>query len=318
MKVVKHLIQLHKFLFITSMVLTLCSVFLNLFWNNFLAHLLDRLREASSFQVMNAENALSRLVLVTIVIILLLTASECLSSFLASYLCELFAHEMRMSYAGFYLRSDIRTLFRLNAGEEQSAMQNEMSEVSTYLNENLFSLTKQCISFVFTVVFLFYQNPKLTLFTILPVAPLIIYCSRSSQVIKKYTEQCQEGKKEINGLSDILLELFPVIQVYGAYKLIDTVMRERLLEWQTINIKKERIAAALMSLSGLLSFVPLLLLVGIGGFMVINSEMTLGIFYIFINLSGNVSGFLQNMPGIYAGFRRFSASLGRLEEKLVL
>ena len=34
--------------------------------------------------------------------------------------------------------------------------------------------------------------------------------------------------------------------------------------------------------------------------------------------SGNVSGFFQNMPGVYAGFRRFEASVGRLEKKLVL
>ena len=41
------------------------------------------------------------------------------------------------------------------------------------------------------------------------------------------------------------------------------------------------------------------------------------LFTILSNLSGNVSGFLQNMPGIYANFRRFGAAVGRLEEKLV-
>lgn len=80
----------------------------------------------------------------------------------------------------------------------------------------------------------------------------------------------------------------------------------------------ERVAAGLMSLSGLLSFVPLLLLLGFGGVMVVNGEISTGIFYIFINLSGNVSGFLQNMPNMYAAFRRFEASAERLGKKLVL
>ena len=52
--------------------------------------------------------------------------------------------------------------------------------------------------------------------------------------------------------------------------------------------------------------------------MAINKEITTGTFYIFINLSGNVSGFLQNMPGIYAAFRQFDASAQGLEGKLVL
>ena len=52
--------------------------------------------------------------------------------------------------------------------------------------------------------------------------------------------------------------------------------------------------------------------------MAINKEITTGTFYIFINLSGNVSGFLQNMPGIYAAFRQFDASIQGLEGKLVL
>lgn len=131
-------------------------------------------------------------------------------------------------------------------------------------------------------------------------------------------EQCQQNKKQINGLTDTLLELFPIIQVYDAYRLIHITMDERLLEWQDSNIKKEHIAARLMSLSGVLSFVPLLFLLGFGGLMVINGEISIGMFYIFINLSVNVSGFLQNMPSIYAGFRRFDASIGRVEKKMVL
>lgn len=125
-------------------------------------------------------------------------------------------------------------------------------------------------------------------------------------------------QEKINGLAGMILELFPVIQIYGAHKLVRENMKENLSEWEKANVEKERISARLMSLSGVLSFVPLLILLGFGGCMVVNGELSMGIFYIFINLSGNVSGFLQNMPGIYANFRRFSASVSRLEEKLVL
>ena len=317
-KLIAKLIQLHKVLFAAAMLATCFSVWMNLCWNNFLAYFIDSLSSVSSLKNTSSETPLLHLLLLAIFIIVAITVSEYVASFMASYTCEYLAHEIRMGYVRSYLHMDIRTLSKLNVGEEQSAMQNELSEISAYMNENLFSFTKQLLSFGFTVVFLIWQSPKLAVLSIFPVIPVVGYCAFSSKMIKKYTEQCQESKKKMNGLSGILLELFPIIQVYDAYNLFTAVMNESLIEWQNASTKKERVAAGLMSLSGLLSFIPLLLLLGIGGVMVMKGEITIGVFYIFINLSGHVSGFLQNMPNIYAGFRRFCAAVGRLESKLIL
>lgn len=311
MKILKKLIQLHKFIFGIAVWFTFLSVILNLCWNEFLAETINKFVNSGSLAILP-------FLVSVLFIILFLAVSEYLSSYFAAYTCETFAHEMRLGYAKYYLQSDIQMLSKLNVGEEQSAMQNELKDISNYLNENLFVLMKQFGSFVVTVVFLFCQNFKLSLVSTFPVVPLIIYCSLSSKIIKNYTEQCQYSRQKINGLADVILELFPIIKVYSANKIINGIMNERLLTWGNANIKKERVSARLMSLSGVFSFVPLLLLLGFGGFMVINGEISLGAFYIFINLSGNVSGFLQNMPNIYARFRSFSASVGRLEGKLVL
>lgn len=314
MKILKQLIRLHKFLFMTAILFTFLSVVFNLCWNRLLAETLDIFGDAAFFNFENGSRIISALFIIGIFVILLYTISD----YLASYTCEIFAHEMRMGYVRYYLQSDFQMLSKLNVGEEQSAMQNELKDVSDYLNENLFSLMKQFGTFTVTVVFLFCQNVKLAVLSIFPVIPLIIYCFFSGKVIKDYTQQCLNSKKKINGLADVILELFPVIQVYDSYRLIKSTMWENLLEWENANVRKERVYAGLMSLSGVLSFVPLLLLLGFGGAMVINGEISTGTFYIFINLSGSVSGFLQNMPGIYANFRRFGASVDKLEEKLVL
>lgn len=318
MNLLKKLIGLHKCVFGAATIFMLISIILNLCWNDFLAKMIDILGDSTLFDHGNKYSTFFTFFVNGMLIILLYTIGELLSSYAASYTCEIFAHEMRMGYVRYYLESDIRMLSTLNVGEEQSAMQNELKDISDYLNSNLFSLIKQFGTFAVTVTFLMCKNFKLAVLSILPVIPLLVYCSFSSKIIKNYTEQCQNSKQKINGLADVLLELFPIIQVYGAYKLIDSTMQERLSEWESANIKKERVSARLMSLSGVLSFVPLLLLLGLGGSMVINGEISIGIFYIFINLSGNVSGFLQNMPNIYANFRRFGASVGRLETKLIL
>ncbi len=318
MRVLKKLVELHKFLFSIAVLFTFLATLLNLCWNGFLAEMLDRLGSASSFDFGRESSPLLRMLILGIVIILSLAMSEYVSAYLAAYTCELWAYDMRMGYAQYYLQSDIKVLSKLNAGEEQSAMQNELRDISNYLNANLFSFMKQFGSFAVTVLFLLWQSYKLALLSIFPVIPLIFYCFFSGKIIKSYTEQCQKYKGQINGFIDVILDLFPIIKVYNAYKLINSALDEALSEWEDSNISKEGVAAKLMSLSGLLSFVPLLLMLGFGANMVLKGEISIGIFYIFINLSGNVSGFLQNMPNIYAGFRGFTASVGRLEGKLKL
>ena len=70
--------------------------------------------------------------------VLIHPVSELLSTYLSSYTCEIFANEMRMGYARYYVQSDIRIFSRLNVGEAQSAMQNELKEFSDYMSELFF------------------------------------------------------------------------------------------------------------------------------------------------------------------------------------
>lgn len=80
--------------------------------------------------------------------------------------------------------------------------------------------------------------------------------------------------------------------------------------------KAEKRRALLMSLSGFLHMIPLLLLFFIGGTHVIRGEIGIGTLYVFINLSGNVSGVVKNLPGRMAAYRAFRANCDRLEKSL--
>lgn len=318
MRVLRRMIVLHKYVFSIAVLITFTAMLLNLGWNTFLANLLDRL--ANQIEVLEQGRGfyLGNIILVGVAIMILLIITEYMSSYLAAYTCEIWAHDMRMGYAKHYLQYDMRELSCLNAGEEQSAMQNELSDISNYLNQNLFLFIKQFGTFFVTVIYLAIQNVKLAMVSVLPVLPLIAYCFYTGKVIKDYTEQYQSSRGQFNSLVDVILELFPILQVYQAYSLMNTNLNQTLLACEEANIRKEKVAAKLMSLSGVLSFLPLLCMLGFGGNMVLKGEISIGIFYIFINLSGNVSGFLQNMPNIYARFRGFVASVERLEKKMVL
>ena len=73
-----------------------------------------------------------------------------------------------------------------------------------------------------------------------------------------------------------------------------------------------------MSLSALLSSIPVLLLFLLGGYLTQRQIITTGTLYLFLNLSGNVTGIMMNMPGHIAAFRKFEAHMNRLEPHISL
>lgn len=166
MGVIKKLIRQHKILFFTAVFLTVLSVLLNLCWNKFLMELLNRLGNSVSC----SSQAGMGLWFLTRGgwIALLYSFSEFVSFCLASCVCENFAHDLRMGYVKYYLQNDIRNLAVLKAGEEQSAMQNELKDISDYFHENLFSFMKQFVTYGITAFFLFRQNPRLALVSSFP------------------------------------------------------------------------------------------------------------------------------------------------------
>jgi len=147
----------------------------------------------------------------------------------------------------------------------------------------------------------------------LPVAGIVAYVFYSSKIIGRLTQQEQEARKKMDGYVDIILTLFPIIRIYDAAGLLWERFREENRIWGQAAEKREKTAAELMSLSALLSSIPVLLLLLLGGYLTQKQVITTGTLYLFLNLSGNVTGIMMNMPGHIAAFRKFKAHMERLE-----
>lgn len=286
------------------------TILITLWWNQILSIIMNDLSEGNKMD--------KQVLLLAGVIIIVSVVSAYSLSLLSGYTCEIMTHKLRMGYARHFLHLEISEIEAMNAGGQLSKLQNEMNEVSQYLNGNLFQLINNVIRFVATFTWLLWLNPKLTILVNLPVIFILFYVTYSSKVIGALTEEGQQAKMQMNGFTDTLLVLFPVISVYSAANLILDKYKAQVKQWEDCEAKAERTSARLMSFSAMLSCIPTLLLLLIGGTMIINGQTTLGTLYIFINLSGNVSGVMMNMPGFIASFRHFSANVRRLEECIVM
>lgn len=264
------------------------------------------------------ESLSSQVITLALVTMLIMGATAYLKSWISGFACESMTHDLRMGYARHFSALPAAVTEALNAGEQLSRLQNEISDVSGYLNANLFQLIDDGIRFTATLVWLILLEPALTLYTNLPVLIILLYVVWSSKTIGAAAVGSQQAKEKMNGYADSLLNLFPIIRLYDAGQILFQGYLGALGVWEAQTVRLERTKARLLSLSGLLSSIPLMLLFLTGGHMVIQGTITVGTLYIFLNLSGNVSGVLMNMPGYIASFRQFTANMKRLSPNILL
>jgi len=241
-----------------------------------------------------------------------------LKNHISGYFCELITHDLRMGYARHFATLPVCETENLNAGQELSRLQNEIADVSAYINANLVQLADDGIKFFITLIWFFTVNARLVLFANGPCIAILAYVVFSSKIIGSAVRKSQQARGRMNKYSDSLLTLFPVIKLYNASGMTVAGYDNETGEWEKQTITAEFVQARLMSLSGLLSTVPLMILLLVGGRMVINGALTIGVLYIFLNLSRNVSGVMMNLPGYIAAFRRFTANMKLLEPKVLL
>lgn len=231
---------------------------------------------------------------------------------------ETMAHDLRMGYANHYAKLHIIEIDNLNAGEQVSKLQNEINEAVNYIRGPVFTIADDIIRFAGTFIWLICLSPKLTVFANIPVVFLMWYTAYSSKIIGKTAQQSQQANTNLNGFADTLIAIFPIMRLFDASALIQGKYNSVLGQWENAEIKENRRRAGLMSFSGFFSLIPLILLLLIGGTQVMQGTLTLGTLYVFVNLSGNISGVMINMPGTIAGFRRFAVNMERLRPTIKL
>ncbi|WP_455716217.1 ABC transporter transmembrane domain-containing protein [Anaerosporobacter sp.] len=290
---------------IVTLIVSIVSIIITLFWNYKLSQLINQVQFGISIT--------STQILVVFVLMIISTLSQGSFTYLSGYTSEYITHDLRMYLAHRLLKKSYYEVEQLSTGEQLSQLQNEVSEISSYLTGSLFMLINDGIRFIFTFIWLLTMNSKLTILANLPVIIILIYVIYTSKAIEGLSKQSQSKQQQMNGFADILLTLFPIIRIYEANELLQNRYNDKVEEWKRTTSREEMTRARLMSLSAVLSCIPLLLILLVGGTLVIRGEISIGLVYIFVNLSGNVSGVMMNMPGHIANLRR---SIGNLERIL--
>ena len=280
-----------------------------LVWNRQLAVLIDLVTSGQTV----TKSIIMNLVVILAAYILMSGAT----TFVSGVTCTGINYSLRQNYIQKISNQNLPTQ-KLNGGKEASVLLNELTAVSNFISENLFFMFDSLIKFIGSFGWLIYLNPFLAITSNLPVFFIIIYISFSSKILQKYTLKTNEENSKINSVTDGLMNLFPVIKLYQAQKMILENYSTLLTDWGNLNVSMEKKKALLMSISAVITNIPLLLIILIGGKLVILGKLSLGELYVFISLSGNVSGILMNMPSFIMQLRIFGANLKKLNEPVIV
>ena len=280
-----------------------------LVWNRQLAVLIDLVTSGQTV----TKSIIMNLVVILAAYILMSGAT----TFVSGVTCTGINYSLRQNYIQKISNQNLPTQ-KLNGGKEASVLMNELTAVSNFISENLFFMFDSLIKFIGSFGWLIYLNPFLAITSNLPVFFIIIYISFSSKILQKYTIKTNEENSKINSVTDSLMNLFPVIRLYQAQKMILENYSGLLTKWEKLNVSMEKKKALLMSISAVITNIPLLLIILIGGKLVIQGKLSLGELYVFISLSGNVSGILMNMPSFIMQFRIFGANLKKLNALVIV
>ena len=232
-----------------------------------------------------------------------------LKHYFGRYAAEKLAHTLRMWYIGNLLKYKKKT----DTGAVMSQVQNELSHADEYLSNTFFDITDLLLTGVLVFFFLMFQNVVLTLVIFIPTVLILLYVKWSSRRLSGIVLKALDAKEKMNRVSYSLVHAFPAVKVYNGDEMCIDTYEKSLNSWGEQEADMERLNALYNSLSGILSRVPLLLLLTVGGYMVLKGNIMLGTLIVFLNMQNTLKQTIMNLPSWISGFKVFVTNLDKIQ-----
>lgn len=271
-------------------------------------------------RIENREKITSALVTILACFLVSNVVTVYLKHYSGRYAAEKMAHTLRMGFIGKILSmqrekagSDSENRDGNDAGFVMSKVQNELSRADEYLSTTFFDITDMLLTGVLVFVFLMFQNIPLTLVIFIPTLLILFYVKWSSRRLSGIVSSALKEKEKMNRVSYSLVNAFPAVKIYNGDEMCISTYEKSLENWGKHEADMEKLNALYNSLSGILSRVPMLLLITVGGFMVIKGNIMLGTLIVFLNMQSSLTNSIMNLPSWISGFKVFTTNLDKLK-----
>jgi ATP-binding cassette subfamily B protein/subfamily B ATP-binding cassette protein MsbA len=305
MSVLRTLIKRNRTWVIISVILTLVANLTQMIYMYYVGELVNKI-EARTAVSMAFIALLASLIALSVITLFI-------NQYVGRIAAERMAHTLRMGFAAKLLHRSAEQGKTCDTATTMSVAQNELAQADGYLVNVFFDITGMLLMGILATVFMFIQNVILTLVLLIPTLLILVYVGFSSRSLSSIVSAAQNEKMKMNKAGFAAVHAFPAVKTFEGEELCKKAMDARLVSWTKHQTKVGRFAALYNTLSGIMSRVPLMLLLLAGGYMVIKGKILMGTLVLFLNLQNSLTQSIMNLPNWIAGFKVFTTNLSRVD-----
>jgi ATP-binding cassette, subfamily B, multidrug efflux pump len=218
---------------------------------------------------------------------------------------DVFAHVVRLPMA-FYGATP--------TGDVLSRMTNDVSAVWLFLGPGTLTLTGTLVTYVLALAFMLRISGVLTA-AVLLLAPAVVLLSREyGRAFHRLHRDVQESLADMNGMLQENVSGIRFVKAYGLEEREGARFAERCREYYRHNVAVSRTQAAFHGAIGFAASAGTAVVLGIGGWLVIRGDLTLGGFVAFNAYLAMLAFPTMALGWVINLFQRGGSAMGRINE----
>ena len=225
-------------------------------------------------------------------------------SYLRTYGLGLFSEstlvKLRQSVGAKSARLPVAYVETRHSGDMLSVLNADLVKLKTLLSNNLIDVVHNVVRFIAAFAYIFSLNWILTLVSTIVTPALFIGVSMLTAPISKRSEEMQEEIGQVNSVAKDGLSGAMLIKVFNLVQILDQRFHAANAQALKKGLHVARLRALIDSIGLGLGITPFIIAMGLGGYLVIDGEMTFGALFAFINLLNFVVNPLGALPNIFA------------------
>ena len=203
-----------------------------------------------------------------------------------------------------------------HSGDLLSVLNADLAKLKTLLANNLLDLVGQSVRGIAAFAYIISVNWILALASTILTPLIFILISALTAPISKRSEEMQTEIGQVNSLAQDGLSGAMVVKAFNLEPLLEDRFRQANRKAVQKGLGIARVRSLIDGLTMPLSITPFILAVGLGGYFVIQKEITFGSLFAFINLLNYVVNPLGSLPNIFASMGEASGASVRIFDLL--
>lgn len=218
---------------------------------------------------------------------------------------DLYEHLLRMSPGWFQ---------RQATGDLVSRVTNDVTQVRLLYGIGVLHIVNTVVAYAMVLVLMFQVSPRLTLYSLLPYPLLLATMRLFTQAVYKRTHVAQEALSDISAHAQENLSGAAVIRAFGVEQQQIAHFTTLSHRYQERNLSLARARGGMIPYMGMVSGVGMLLVLGFGGYAVIDQSLTLGEYVEFSGYIVTLTWPTIAMGWVLSVWNRGTAAFDRITE----